>query len=165
MTAFSAGLFFCFVILCVCRFGLLSCYSAYGPRWMDLSSVPGFNWWSVVTTFTALLLVPPLIEAGNGSAWQFFGFLCPALIAFVGLTPDYGRNKLAGRVHTVCAALGALFSVLFIVCVYPHLWWVPTGYAVIAAIATLRAGLWSWCFWFEMAAYLAIFTTMFLIIA
>lgn len=162
-TTLSAVLFFGFVILGVLMFGLLSCYSAYGPAWgYSYPRVP--NIWSVVTFVTAVLLVPVLIVAGEGSAWQFTGFLCPAAIAFVALTPDYGTNKLAGKVHTFAAALGAMWSVVFIICVTPALWWLLVLYIGLAGLATVISGIYYWCFWFEMAAYLAIFTAMFVML-
>ena len=165
LAALSCALFFGFVALCVKKFGLQSCYSAYGPLWAKTEPFSYlFNPWNIITFATAFMLVPVLLENSEGSPWQFAGFLCPALILFVALTPDYAVNKLAGIVHVVCAALGAVFSIVYILCVAPKFWWVILVYVIAASIGTIIYGKWSWNFWFEMAAYAGIYTTVFLLI-
>ena len=165
MTAFSAGLFFGFVGVCIYIYGLKTCYSAYGPCWAKTPPYSfTYNPWIIVTALTALLLVPVTIEISDGNPWQWTGFFCPALLLFVALTPDYGRNKMAGIVHTVCAGLAAILSVVYILCVFPKLWWLPVTYASIAAVATVISGKDYWCLWFELAAYLGIYTTVLLMI-
>jgi hypothetical protein len=165
LTIISAATFFGFVAYCWAKFGLLDCYSAYGPAW---AKTPPFSWtfnpWSLVTVLTALLLIPVMVEVSSGSNWQFTGFLCPALILFVGLTPDYGHNDLANKVHCICAAVGALFSIVYILAVATHLWWLILVYVVAAAALTLYFGKSYWCFFFEMAAYLGIYTAVFVMI-
>jgi len=162
LTLISLSLFAGFVIFCVCKFGLKDCYSAYGPIWRDLH--PRFNVWSAVTTLSALILVPALLDASDGSAWQFTGFFCPALIAIVGLTPDYDKYDFVLRVHSVCAKLGALYSILYILLTATAYWWTLVAYIVLATVMTLIKGKWSWVFWFEMAAYASIYTIMLLIV-
>ena len=163
--AISALMLFGFVAIGVVKFGWLTCYSAYGPKWGEISPLHGFNLWSFVTILTAVLLIPVIVEAGNiAPTWQFAGFLCPALLLFVGLTPDYGRNKMAGIVHSVCVGLAALLSVVYILCVFPQLWWLLVIYVAAAAIATVISGKDYWCLWFELAAYLGIYTTVLLMI-
>lgn len=161
----SAVIFFGFVAFCWAKFGLESCYSAYGPHW---AKTPPFSWsfnpWSLVTGFTAAILIPVMLTASEGSAWQFTGFLCPVLLLFVALTPDYGKDKMAHIVHMVSASASALFSILYILFVAPHLWWLIVVYVVAATVCTFIFGKWSWNFWFEMAAYLGIYTTIFMII-
>lgn len=166
LTALSCALFFGFVVLCVKKFGLRSCYSAYGPLWAAIPPFTfTFNPWSIVTLVTAFILVPVTIEVAEGSSWQFLGFLCPALLLFVALTPDYGTNKVAGVVHVVCAGLAALMSVLYILLVTPNLWWIIVVVVALATAASLYTGFKAhWDFWFEMAAYVGIYTTVFLAI-
>ena len=165
LTTLSAILFFGFVIISVRKFGLLDCYSAYGPAWGTLTpGIKGFNIWSLVTVLSAFLLVPVSVGVADGSPWQFAGFLCPVLILFVGLTPDYKEDKMAGIIHLVCATLGAVLAIVYILCVFPHLWWLLVLYVVLAVIFTLATGIRFWCFWFEMAAYAGIYTTVFLMI-
>ena len=162
LTGLSCALFFGFVALCVAKFGLQSCYSAYGPLWRE--ALPEFNIWSAVTLATAFLLIPPLLESSDGNPWQYTGFLCPALIMFVALTPDYNKGGMPLTVHSFCAAGGALFAVLYIIFVAPQLWWLIVLYLGLATAAMLHCGRWSFVFWYEMAAYAATYTVMFVII-
>ena len=161
---FSTVLFFGFVIVCVCKFGLLNCYSAYAAKWVELAKHPMLNAWTLVTGLSALLIIPGLLDTAEGSPWQFTAFFCPALLLFVALTPGYQRDKLASKVHVVCASSAAVFSILYILLVQPHLWWLLAAYVVLATIATFIAGKWSWDFWFEIAAYLMIYTAMYILI-
>lgn len=162
-TIISAIIFFSFVVLNVCMFGLKEHYSAYARPWMERSKVSGFNLWSFITILSALLLLPPLLTSSEGSIWQFMGFLCPACITFVGLTPSGNRSKLATKIHSICAPLAALWAILYIFLNVTSFWWIVPTYAVLAGVCTLIFGKWSWDFWFEMAAYLCIYTTLFLI--
>ena len=57
-----------------------------------------------------------------------------------------------------------MWSVVFIICVTPSLWWLLVLYIGLAGLATVITGIYYWCFWFEMAAYLAIFTAMFILL-
>ena len=162
--ALSCALFFGFVSICIFKFGLLSCYSAYGPYWINVSGTIQLNWWSAITFITAALLIPVLLENSDGNPWQFAGFFCPALLMFVALTPEYGTNKLAGSVHSLSAGLSALFSVIYIICVTPQLWWILAVIYGISTVCTLISGKYYWCFWFEMGAYASIYVAVFLII-
>lgn len=158
----SATLFTAFVILCVAKFGLLSCYSAYGPRFQKPSS---FNLWTVVTGLTAVLLMPVMLDCSAGSAWQFTGFLCTVLLVFVALTPDYATIPLAEKVHLICAIGSAIWAIAYIFCVAPSFWWVPVAWVTLATIASFVTGFRQyWDFWYEMAAFYSIFTTAFILI-
>jgi hypothetical protein len=166
LTAISAALFFGFVALCWAKYGLKDCYSAYGPAW---AKTPPFSWylnpWCFVTGGTAAMLIPVMLETTVGSVWQFTGFLCPAILIFVALTPDYGKDKLANVMHQIGAKGAALWAVLFIIFNAPSLWWLLVLYIALAGICTLAFGKWSWCFWAEMAAYLGIYTAVFIMIS
>ncbi len=162
LTTLSAILFFGFVALCVANFGLQSCYSAYGAKWRE--AVPEVNVWSVVTFTTAVLLIPPILQASQGNPWQAVAFFCPALIIFVAVTPDYATNHPAGILHSVAAALSALLSLVFILAIAPHLWGLPVLFVLLATLSTLLCGAFSAMFWGEMAAYATIYTAMFLLI-
>lgn len=153
----STALFFGFVIWCVCRFGLRSCYSAYGPLCREHCRV---QWWTIFTFFSAFLLVPVLLEASAGKVWQFSGFLCAACIAFIAFTPNYDRNRSVSTIHSALALLGAFWSVLYIVFNAPGLWWIIPAYFGACTIACLLTGLRTWNFWLEMVAFLATYTTV-----
>ena len=162
LTGLSCALFFGFVALCVWKFGLHSCYSAYGMLWRE--AFPPFNIWSVITFTTAALLIPPILEASKDNPWQAVAFFCPALIMFVAVTPDYGTNPSAGILHSVCAALSALLSLVFIITIAPHLWGLPVLFVLLATVAMFACGAYSAMFWYEMAAYATIYTAMFILI-
>ena len=157
----SAALFFGFVIWCVCRFGLRSCYSAYGPLCRDNYLV---NWWTVFTFLAPALLMPVLLEASIGKVWQFTGFLCTVCIIFIAFTPNYDRDKKVSTVHSALALLGALWSILYIIFNTPGYWWLLPAYLGACALACVFTGIRTWNFWLEMVAFLATYTAVFLII-
>lgn len=161
LTGISCTLFFGFVALCVAKFGLQSCYSAYGMKWRE--AFPPINIWSAVTFLTAVLLVPAILEASKDNPWQAVAFFCPALIIFVAVTPDYATNPSAGILHSVCAIGAALLSVVFILLIAPKLWGLIVVYLLLATLAMFVFGAYSAMFWYEMAAYATIYTAMFIL--
>ena len=161
LTIISAVLFFGFVVLCITKFGLQSCYSAYGMKWRE--AFPPINIWSAVTFTTAALLIPPILEASKDNPWQAVAFFIPALIMFVAVTPDYATNPNAGIVHSACAAISAGLSLLFILLIAPHLWGLIVVYLLVGTLAMLLFGAYTALFWYEMAAYVTIYTAMFLL--
>lgn len=162
LTAISCVLFFGFVIYGVCKFGLKDCYSAYGPEWHK--KYPKFNIWTLITFITPMMIMPALFESSAGSVWQFTAFLCLFPMAFVAFTPDYQKGGMAGRLHSISAAMSAVFSILFTIFVAPQLIWFLVGYALAATILTFIFGKKNWLFWFEMAAYASLYTVLFCII-
>lgn len=154
----SQLIFFTFVGLCVGKFGLLSCYSAYGPKWK--LNVPGnLNIWQAVTIWTALLIVPVIVESGTNSPFQFAGFLAPASLLFVGATPDYQSNKLSFILHQIGAWLAIIFVIVYSIFV-PNLWWIILIFIGIAALLSLTKKD-TWMFWGEMAIYLSLYIILY----
>ena len=160
LTSLSAVLFFGFVIIGVMRFGLLSCYSAYGPKWE--TEISGhFNLWSFVTIGTALLIISVAIEIGKTSPWQFLGFLAPASLILVGITPDYQTNTFAYVLHQIGALSAVVFIVLYSILI-PKLVLVVLGWIGWAVLGSLIYGFkQTWMFWGEMAMYISTYTIMF----
>jgi hypothetical protein len=163
LTALSCTLFFGFVILCVCKFGLKDCYSAYGPLWHEVN--PKFNIWTLITLITPVMIMPVLLQASEGSIWQFTAFLCLVPMSFVALTPDYQQGGLPGRLHLISAICSAVFSILFTALVTPKYFWILATYAGIALICTFIFGKKNWMFWFEMASYASLYTIIFVMIS
>ena len=160
LTLLSLSIFLGFVVLTMAKFGVKDCWSAYAKDWKALTpNIVNLNVWSLVMVLIAVLLIPPLLSASEGSVWQFTGFLCPACLIFVGLTPSDGnRSKLAKTIHAVCAPLSALWAILYILLNATFLWWLIPAYCAIASVATLFYGKWSWNLWFEYAAFAMIYT-------
>ena len=161
LTIISATLLFGFTILCVCKFGLLTCYSAYGPAWAKITK---FNPWVLVTLLSAFILMPVTLQMSAGKAWQFTGFLCCAFLMFVAMTPDYDKNKFALTIHLIGAEGCGLWSVLYVIFNATHLWWIMLIYLALCGIAILITGKKYWNFWLEEAAFLSYFTVIFIIV-
>lgn len=161
LTAISFVLYFGFVILGVCKFGLLSCYSAYGPKWQpDRSSK--INWWQIITCVTALLIVPVLLECSEGNPYQFLGFLAPASLLLVGATPDYQTNNFSMILHQIGAWSAVVFITAYSILI-PNLWWVVAILVAISIVlGIIKKG--TFMFWAEMAMYLSTFIIVFLLI-
>ena len=163
LTAVSAIMFFGFVGICVLRFGLLSCYSAYGPKWE--TDIPGhFNIWSIVTILSALMIAPVSIQTGESSPWQFLGYLAPASLILVGITPDYQTNTFAYILHQI-GALGAVLFITLYSILIPRLVTVILGWIGMAILASFIYGFKkTWMFWAEMAMYVSTYFILFAVI-
>ena len=160
-TSISAVLFFGFVILGVCKFGLLSCYSAYAPKWQS-PTVVGLNWWQLVTAWTAILIIPVTVQTAFGNPWQCFSFLAPASLLLVAATPGYQTDKFQNVLHQI-GAWGAVVLILAYSFIIPKLLWV---FIPLTAIA-LALGIWkkgTLMFWAEMAMYLGTYVILFVTI-
>lgn len=157
LTTISAVLFFGFVALGVRKFGLLDCYSAYAPKWR--SSIPGLNWWQLVTIWSALLLLPVLLGQANGNHYQFLGFLAPLSLILVGSTADYQTDKFQWWVHQAGAWSAVLLIILYTIAV-PKLLWVFVPFAFVAAALSIRFKG-TWMFWGEMAMYLGTYVIIY----
>ena len=174
-TLASLAIFGGFVGLSVHRFGWRRSYSAYAAKWHE--AVPlasNTHLWSIVTVVVALLLVPALLERGEGDPWQFLGFFAPMYLCFAAFTPEYEdqpgdtdyMRKVRKRqriIHYVGTALCALVSVAWICFVAERWWTIPVWLvaAWLAAYATITIKK-SWLFWLEMAMFGAAYTTIFI---
>lgn len=165
LISLSAILFFSFVIVGVCTFGLLSCYSAYAPKWSEKWPSPGtLNIWSMVTLVSALLLIPVLLEQSNNNTWQFLGFLAPVSLILVGISPDYQTNKFSWWIHQIGAIATVIFISFYSILV-PNLWWIILIIIAVAAIVSAITGFKKyWMFWAEMAMYLATYIILFIMV-
>ena len=163
-TLASLALFGGFVGLSVHRFGWRRSYSAYAAKWHE--AVPlasNTHLWSIVTVVVALLLVPALLERGEGDPWQFLGFFAPMYLCFAAFTPEYETDKRQMKIHIIGTSLCAIVSVAWI-CFVAERWWTITVWLVaawLAAYATITIKK-SWLFWLEMAMFGAAYTTIFI---
>lgn len=160
LTVLSAAMFFGFVALCVHQFGWLSCYSAYGVKWEDSRDV---NLWQFVTIWSAFLIVPVLLQTGEGNPYQFLGFLAPTSLLLVGATPDYATVKWQSVVHPVGAIAAAAFIALYAIAI-PHLLWVVLVLVAVAAFIGWKQQKNTLLFWLEMAMYASTYVIILAII-
>lgn len=158
LLSLSAIMFFGFVALNVCKFGLLDCYSAYGVKWRK--EPHQLNWWIIVTVLSALLIVPVLLDNSEGSLWQFTGFLAPISLVLVGNTPDYKENKVSFWLHQI-GAWGAVVMILLYIIMIPKLIWIVTICIGVALILTWIFGWKYWTMFLEMGMYAAIYSVLF----
>ena len=159
LTGLSCTLFFGFVALCVWKFGLQSCYSAYGEKWRD--AFPPLNIWSAVTFTTAVLLVPTILEASKDNPWQAVAFFCPALLIFVAATPYYAEDSFVHILHGACAVLSAGFALTFIFIMASQLWALVAVVLILTTLLMIVCGTYSAMFWYEMAAYVSVYIAVF----
>ena len=104
-TFLSMILLVAFNIICLKKFGLLSCYSAYGAKWGDWEKehhfTNGLNIWSVITFLTAALLIPPMLTTSAGNPLQFLCFFAPVYLFLVAFTPYYTESKANNLIHQI----------------------------------------------------------------
>lgn len=153
LVTISAILFFGFVGINIKKFGLLDCYSAYGAKWNGQ-----LNLWSVVTIVSALLLVPVLLEKGDGSLYQFAGFLAPVSLVLVGITPQYNTDKFQWWMHQLGAWFGVLFVLLYMIVIGKSFGWL-VFFTILAGGLTIWKST-HWMLWFETAIYACIYTVL-----
>lgn len=160
LTIISALMLFGFMGVSVKKYGLLDCYSAYGPLWDKWYTK--LNIWSVITFISAALMIPVMLELSVFSAWQFLGFLAPTSLFAVATSPNYQTDKFANIMHQ-CGAWGAVVAAISYICIIPQLWWITVALAITALILGLviRGTL---MFWGEIAVYLSIYIALLIMI-
>lgn len=149
-----------FIIMGVCKFGLLKSYSAYAKMWNASVPIHNANLWSIVTIVAALMIIPAMIDLGEDNPFQVLGFATPIYLIIVGLTPEWEDKERQHVVHTVAAIVCACFAIFWMVAVahsmIPLL--VSTFLAITAAGATKRYD--AYIFWGEMICFMATYLTL-----
>lgn len=145
------------------KYGLLSCYSAYGPEWdAERRKYYDINVWSLITIITAALIVPPMIERGADNPWQFLGFVAPLYLFLVGFTPHYLTSKTEGTIHRVGAIASLVLSLIWFILIL-HLWYVPfVIFAVAMMLMVLTKTFESWMWWGEISMYASVYIALLL---
>lgn len=157
-------LLFGFIGLGIFQFGLLPSYSAYASKWAERIPLPNrLNLWSIVTIIAAVLLIPAMIEIGEGNYFQFLGFFAPLYLLVVGLTPAYETDARQKRIHICGAIICALFAVIWVAFVAQR-WAVFLACSFIMFMAALATQTHkkALLFWGEMALFLSTYVTSFL---
>ena len=162
LTVLSLLLLACFICLsCVINHGIPDSYSAFSDIWRN--DPPKLNTWSVVTFIVALLMVPPMVDIGDGNAWQFLGFFTPLYLLVVSLTPDWQTDRKQHRIHMVGAMICAVLAFAWLLLIRNH-WWVVLICLVLAGVACWRTKTFprSLVFWGEMVMFASVYTSLIL---
>ena len=142
-TIISMVLFIGFNIICLSKYGLLSCYSAYGPKWAEWEKehpyMKGLNVWSLVTILTAIFLIPPMIITGIGSSLQFLCFFAPLYLFLVAFTPHYNTDKRQNIIHQIGAWTCVVLIFIWLIAVV-HKWIVLLPVLILMIIIGLGTG-------------------------
>lgn len=110
-----------FVCMSIRLFGMQKSYSSFAPYWGSAFPIHNVNLWSAATVVTALLLIPAYIQVGEGTGFQFLGFLVPLYLCIVAFTPEYQTNKTQGIVHIIFTCLCAAGFLFYTVAIL-HVW-------------------------------------------
>ena len=160
----SFVLLFGFIGLGIHHFGLLPSYSSYASKWHEVKSLPmGMHLWSVITIVAAMILLPAMVDLGEGNGLQFLGFFAPIYLMIVGLTPDYETILGERKLHIWGATICAICTVIWIAFVARH-WDVllACGFISFAGALATQTYKKSLIFWGEMALFLSAYVTAFL---
>ena len=151
-----------FILLnCLLHNGIPGSYSAFSAFWQTEPRYSRINAWSAVTAAAAILMIPPMVEVGDGNAFQFLGFFAPLYLIVVSLTPEWDIDKRQRRVHVIGAALCAFLALLWLVVIRDQWWLVCSCFA-----AAVIAGSWSKTlpgsavFWGEMVMFLSVYLSL-----
>ena len=136
-------------------------YSQLGTDVGEYCPGAPLNPWSAVTFVVAFLMVPPMIEAGDGSLWQCLGFFAPVYLIVVSLTPDWASDTRQLWVHRVGAGLCAAMALLWLVFVRDGLGITLAAYGA-AAVAGGATGSLRRCitFWLEAGMFISVYVSL-----
>lgn len=136
-------------------------YSALGTFMAERYPKAPLNPWSVVTFVAAFLMVPPMVDAGDGSLWQCLGFFAPLYLIVVALTPDWEKDRRQCIIHRSCSAVCALMALLWLIIVREDF-----GLTFCVFIATMVAGTasrsieHSAVFWLEVGMFVSVYASL-----
>jgi len=154
-----------FNIICLKKYRLLSCYSAYGPKWAEYTKehpqLKGLNIWSIVTIVSAGLLFVPMLTSAKDSPLEFLCFFAPLYLFLVGFTPKYQENKTQNIVHQI-GAWGCVICILLWLFFIVQMWAVLIPVFVLALVigVATRTFIPSCTYYLEMAMYLSTYLVL-----
>lgn len=163
-TSISMLMLLIFNIISIRRYGLLSCYSAYGEKWEEYGKEVGIknlNLWTTITNVSAVLLVPPMLVASEGTVLQSVCFFAPLYLIMVGATPDYAYFKNHKTIH-VCGVLLCVVSLIiwlsFISGKIIILW--PVSILLLTVALGTNTLKESWLYYLEMTLYITAYVAL-----
>ena len=112
----------------------------------------------------AFLIIMPLISIGEGSQWQFVGFLCPCGLAFCGTAVLSKGVTMESRVHCVgaytAAVMGLLWCFIFIGWQQTLVYILSIWTLVLVFANATNTTKYSKTFWIEIATFGTIMTRL-----
>lgn len=136
-------------------------YSALGTFMDEYFPGAAINPWSIVTFAVAFLMVPPMVEAGEGSILQCLGFFAPLYLIVVSLTPRWDIDKRQHRIHTAGAIVCAVLAFAWLLLIRGH-WWVVALCLALGCAAGWRTKTLpgSLVFWGEMVMFASVYLSL-----
>lgn len=148
-----------FLALSVWRFGWQGSYSGYAAKWSEfLYNERDLGPWSLVTLFTAILLVPAMAEAGDESPLQFLGFASPVYLGVVAFTPKWETVSRQRKIHCAGTAVCAVCAVLWLIFALRLWFYIPIAFVLCSLAAyftkTIKK---SYVLWLELTLFAAVY--------
>lgn len=161
LTIISLALFSINLALCLHKWGIVESYSRYGLNYERAKVKGQLNQWSLLTILSALTMIPPCIELGEGSALQCLCFLVPLNLLIVGFTPDFEMSRKIETIHTIAGALAGLGCIVLAILVYHNWLALVACLAFMLAVGMITRSI-KTCYtlWVELAAYLYVYWTL-----
>ncbi len=147
-----------FIAISFSKFSVLDCYSDYYYPWKDAVQISNMNLWSIITFVFSILMLIPMIDAGEGNKVQFLGFLTPIYLISVALVPDYLSNRTNHILHSTFAYTCAVCAILWQILV-THTWYMILASAAllfISAIITKTLKKENITLWLELLMFLSV---------
>lgn len=107
--------------------------------------------------------MPVMIEMGEDSALQCFGFFAPIYLIIVSLTPEFQTKPTQRKIHTAGAVLCAIMAFVWMILVRHA--YLPIGISLVAvllggyATKSLKS---SKIWWGEILMFLSVYLTILL---
>lgn len=155
--------FFITSLLLVIGFSIFACIRiGYIPDCLSRTYylLPSHGWlFQIAMIAGGMALLPAWLEV-SPTAWQFLVFLSCAGIMFVGAAPMFLRSPQT-FIHYGATIIAALSAILWCIFAVKH-GWIPLAILLtVAAILTLKKAKQA-LFFFEMAAFIAVYTAIFI---
>lgn len=152
---------FGFMILGLRTFGLLGSYSQYASKWTEAVPLNNIHLWSLVTFIAAFLLMPVMIELGEGNPLQCLGFFAPVYLMIVSLTPEFQVKPVQRKIHTWGASLCAVMAFAWMIFIQHA--YVPVSLSFLLALLggyATKSLVSSKIWWGEIFMFLGVYLTI-----
>lgn len=158
LSIIGISIFMLYTIISIIVFGIPQSLSYTYYLWIKKN--PKLKWpFRVTFIVTALLLIAPMLALGEGSMWQFTGFLAPFGLMMIGAAPDYENPSLVDKWwHPVVAFICCIASALWQIFIAERFDFLIYGVVLCVALSILTKTVKkSYIFWLEMMCVLSTF--------